>query len=894
MKHIILTLTLCLTLLGAIPMASAQEIIAFNPPTDICAGSSATVSFGFGRNNSIVVKSQVTSLGHSERIFLPDGAPCGNPPSCAYRSPVTFDAFAPGATVTSANDINFVRLNIEHSFAADIYIAITCPNNQRATIMKFGGDANSQCGSQIPSNAHGWSTGNNASGDSFFGEPFDMDSYSYPCDSTDYSNQPGTGWNYCWSNNTSPSYHYASDDGIIYRRRNNGYYSYQNTFDSSNVAARQNFYHPDQNFSALIGCPLNGTWNIEVIDGYSVDNGYIFEWELSLNADLLPPLDCHPEAYRLVGPYTSQLNDSTFAISPPANLANDTTVTYTFQLISSCGDTISRTANVRLHPNRTTTQHAQACNNYTLRGITYTTDTVVHQHTTTTHHCDSLISTFITIHPSFLLAATDTIVQNQLPHTFRNHTFSLADLNTATDPYTLHRTFSLRSIHGCDSITDYTLTVYPNRHHHTDTTLCDNQLPLLWNNRLYHSDTTDTIRLLTTHLADSTLTLNLRTAPSYHDTIHTTLIQNHLPALFNNQTYYRDTTITILAATTLGCDSSTHFTLTVHHNHTYHDTLTLCSNHLPTLWHNTTLTHPGDTALTLTDQFGADSTLLLTLIVHPAYDTTLNDTICDNQLPYLLGTHPILQPGTTTLKLLTTHRCDSTVTLNLTTLPTHHTHLFDTVCARTPYPFADTTLLHPGNYTRTLTNTHRCDSLVTLHLTTLAPNLRAAIKATPDLIPPTATHTTLLDISQAHTARLWTIDGIDHHQQQIIYPIPDNADTIRTQLIAYSPEGCTDTARLLIPVDRNNITLPNTFTPDQPTNRTWQPFHNQLADLELWIYTRQGLLITHQHTLHAAWDGNNQHGNPCPQGTYVYTLTYRTLAHPDRQHTLTGTILLIR
>lgn len=114
-----------LLLLTALPGA-AQEvlIVALNIPTDLCAGAdtaaSVNVSFGMADTHSVVIQTQRTTLGHSERIFLPDGVPCGDPPTCTYRSPVTFNSFTPGATITSANDIKYVRLNIEHSFIGDL------------------------------------------------------------------------------------------------------------------------------------------------------------------------------------------------------------------------------------------------------------------------------------------------------------------------------------------------------------------------------------------------------------------------------------------------------------------------------------------------------------------------------------------------------------------------------------------------------------------------------------------------------------------------------------------------------------------------------------------------------------------------------------------------------
>ena len=82
--------------------------------------------------------------------------------------------------------------------------------------------------------------------------------------------------------------------------------------DSSNVAAGTQFYHPDDSFSNLIGCPLNGDWYIEVQDGWNIDNGYIFGWELALSTEMLTDRDFTLDHATSDGPWISNVTDSTF------------------------------------------------------------------------------------------------------------------------------------------------------------------------------------------------------------------------------------------------------------------------------------------------------------------------------------------------------------------------------------------------------------------------------------------------------------------------------------------------------------------------------------------------------------------------------------------------------
>ena len=168
-----------LLLLLAPLRGAGQTFTSINFPSDLCAGADTTVSFGYNSAFNIVVDTGHATLGHSDRIFLPDGQPCGTL-GCSYRSPVTFTDFAAGASITSGQDIKYIRLNMEHSYIGDIYINITCPNGQKADIMRFGGTNNSSC--SIPAASKNWLSGSNMSSGAFFGEAYDYGA-SNKCDS---------------------------------------------------------------------------------------------------------------------------------------------------------------------------------------------------------------------------------------------------------------------------------------------------------------------------------------------------------------------------------------------------------------------------------------------------------------------------------------------------------------------------------------------------------------------------------------------------------------------------------------------------------------------------------------------------------------------------------------
>lgn len=261
-------------------------------PNKICSGQPFEVSAGYDMVSNVqfdtVGSEQLTTLYVTDTIFLPDGEPChdghivSDQSYCSYKSPVTFSAFSPTAMVTSANDVLYVRLSIEHSFVGDLWIRLTCPNGKYVSLLKkYTTGDNVGCASAIPLSEWGWQ-GNGISYN-YFGAANDLNSSMSPCDPNVSENAMGICWNYCWSNTDDQGYVY-NPGSYVYSSSN----SHNGSFDSTNVAQMTNVFHPDGNFSNLIGCPLNGTWSIEVLDGWNIDNGYVCGWELALDPSLLP------------------------------------------------------------------------------------------------------------------------------------------------------------------------------------------------------------------------------------------------------------------------------------------------------------------------------------------------------------------------------------------------------------------------------------------------------------------------------------------------------------------------------------------------------------------------------------------------------------------------------
>lgn len=335
--------------------AMGQRIVRVVGDTASCMGDSVVIGMGYRSDHEVVVENVQTERSHPETAFLPDGVPCGAQ-GCSYRSAVTFTGFEDGATIATVNDIRYVRLNIEHSYMGDLHINLTCPSGQKVSLLNFGGTPNSSCSGSIPTAYREWdASGTNVSTSTYLGDAHDGESgTSYRCDSSALGNEAGVGWNYCWS--SSPLYSYGAGDGRIYRSGN----SHGGILDSSHVAAGTQFYHPEQSFAMLMGCPINGTWYIEVMDGWSSDNGYIFDWEMSLDPSLVPESG-RVAGYGLTGGDVRAVDDSTFVVFPPDGMESDTVVSYTAHVIGTDGNSTDTVINVHFYPMTRRVVEGQYC-----------------------------------------------------------------------------------------------------------------------------------------------------------------------------------------------------------------------------------------------------------------------------------------------------------------------------------------------------------------------------------------------------------------------------------------------------------------------------------------------------------------------------------------------------
>lgn len=187
--------------------------------------------------------------------FLPDGT------GVSYTSDIVIAGFNTGQTLDDINQFQSICATMEHSYANDLTIELEAPNGTLVELKNVG-----------PTGCT-WCTAN-------MGEPV----ASAPVDQWNSSNTtPGVGYEYCWTLN--PTYGIMTDEVTS---GNVPQYTYTSTFGNSltDYYLPQGSYTPSQNLNAFVGTELNGTWTLHVTDNYALDNGYIFDWNISLTSDL--------------------------------------------------------------------------------------------------------------------------------------------------------------------------------------------------------------------------------------------------------------------------------------------------------------------------------------------------------------------------------------------------------------------------------------------------------------------------------------------------------------------------------------------------------------------------------------------------------------------------------
>ena len=288
----------------------------------------------------------------------------------------------------------------------------------------------------------------------------------------------------------------------------------------------------------------------------------------------------------------------------------------------------------------------------------------------------------------------------------------------------------------------------------------------------------------------------------------------------------------------------------------------------------------------------------LLIVTHPNYHFYDTNGICRGQTFHWNGMS-LSQPCDTSKHYYSKAECDSTRHLHL--IVSDISHSTDYVLDCKPHTWLNGRTYSENNTstrasdTVVLQNQWGCDSTVTLDFTFIP--MKAIIGHSPEVATIDELTIDLTDLSYGHDSRLWLLpNGTTSTlpQTSIIFPI-DGVDSMDVRLAVHNNYGCDDTALTTIPLHRISEFIPNAFTPDKDENNRFTPYiQGNVTDVLVWIFNRNGEQVAFFQSPEGYWDGTDQQGRRCAQGTYVYVIRYRNSLDPLSTQELKGTITLIR
>lgn len=322
----------------------------------------------------------------------------------------------------------------------------------------------------------------------------------------------------------------------------------------------------------------------------------------------------------------------------------------------------------------------------------------------------------------------------QMP--FSINTSEIYGGTSPTSADTITVTCMVNFTNGCANYCQLKLTVLPSTVDDTVADVCDS---LIWHGTTYRNST------VATHTAAGgcgVIRLTLTVRHSTDTTIVRDVVENNLPYIIDTLTLTHDTTFVMHSVNKVGCDSTITVTVIVHRNQDTTISSTACEGELPLTWNgidfylsevDTTTGIITHTAL-LATQGGADSVVTMHLLVLANSQSTLSDTVRQNDLPSFVPPLPIASisfTATDTMPALVRHidttitipnaaGCDSLVHYTLYVYRNYHT--YDTVSRcinQLPYIYHGDTITGPAGEMHdsvTLTTVNGTDSILILTL----------------------------------------------------------------------------------------------------------------------------------------------------------------------------------
>ena len=603
--------------------------------------------------------------------------------------------------------------------------------------------------------------------------------------------------------------------------------------------------------------------------------------------------------------------------------SSNNTATYTTTGANGC-DSVT-TLNLTINHSNAAVFEAEACETYDWHGNTYTQSTNTPTYTcTNAAGCDSVTTLHLTVYHSETneheVTACDTYTW-----TIRGHSYTRTSSCDVTDTYTIGSCVGTDILH---------LTINNSTTGVDNEEACD-EYSWLYNGWTYTSSISSsspsaprvTLQNVNHVGCDSTIILNLTIKNSTSGIVTVTECDHYMWPM-NSQDYYNTPTTAPTVPAGLnaaGCDSTVTLHLTINHSTTSNDVHTACDSYTWPLNGQTYTYSTNEPQVVITNRAGCDSTITLRLTINNTRYGSYIDTVCyGDQLTYRgnrypAGQHSVTIPGTNgcdsivalqvvarqpiSLSIEEYHSCElahyqvtgtvNSTNSNITTIwraqpsdPDVETQRGDLEISVNP--------TRPTEYTLTAGYgpSRLCSVSESITLTPL--NLPiAGIAFNPPFLTCDDLDWTAFSTSQNAESVTWYVNDIETSIDETINGRAEcDDDSVRISLVAVNGI-CNDVHDTVIYVRKSQLWFPNVFTPNLNFNKTFNAIGHGIVEYELYVYTREGLLVFHTTTLEEGWKGDHK-GVECPRATYTYIARYRNEIEPEVWHKQIGTVTLLR
>ncbi len=412
--------------------------------------------------------------------------------------------------------------------------------------------------------------------------------------------------------------------------------------------------------------------------------------------------------------YSSQVNASICQGAsyqlPDGQFVNSAgTYPVTLSSIHGCDSVISTVLSIR--PTYSITQNAHICqgDSYTLpNGQSATTSGSYVVTLPTVTGCDSTITTNLVVYPEYSSNVNASVCQGT------NYTLPNGTIVTTAGTYPV----TLSTVNGCDSIITTVLVVKPTYSSTVNASICQGGSYILPNNQTVSTAGTYPVTLQTVGNCDSVITTNLTVKPTYSISRNAAICQGASYTLPNGSVVSTGGVYPTLLQTTGGCDSLITTTLTVNPTYSVSRSASICQGSSFVLPNGQSVSTAGVYPVTLSSISNCDSVVTTTLTINPTYSLSRNAVICQGASFVLPNGQSVTTSGTYPVTLQTVDNCDSVITTTLVVKPTYAIIRNESICQGENLVLPNGQIVNSaGSYPVVLFTIFGCDSVITTNLT---------------------------------------------------------------------------------------------------------------------------------------------------------------------------------